>query len=100
MAEKGNIKRLFPGGNTSVGFFSYYDYVVNLKKANRVYLIKGGPGVGKSQMMKTLGNWMVEQGYDVEFHHCSADPESLDAIVITALGIAFIDGTAPHGEVL
>lgn len=96
MKKKGNLKRLFPGGNTSQGFFSYYQYVIDLKEAKRVYLLKGGPGVGKSQLMKKIGDYLVERGYDVEFHHCSADPESLDAIVITALGIALIDGTAPH----
>ncbi len=96
MTTKGKIKRLFPGGNTSVGFFSYYNYVINLKEANRVYLLKGGPGVGKSHLMKKIGNDMVESGYDVEFHHCSADPESIDAVVITTLKIAIIDGTSPH----
>lgn len=94
--KKGSIKRLFPGGNTAEGFYSYYQYVIDLKEASRVYLLKGGPGVGKSQLMKNIGSFMVDRGYDVEFHHCSADPESLDAIVINALGVAFIDGTAPH----
>lgn len=39
---------------------------------------------------------MIEKGYDVEFHHCSADPESIDAVVIPKLKIAIMDGTAPH----
>lgn len=96
MKEKGQIKRLFPGGNTSQGFYSYYHHVIQPQQAKRVFLLKGGPGVGKSHLMKTIGHWLVDQGYDIEFHHCSADPESLDAVVSPALKIAFIDGTAPH----
>ncbi|SNT09374.1 hypothetical protein SAMN05446037_103916 [Anaerovirgula multivorans] len=96
MTYKGKIKRLLPGGNTSLGFFSYFHYIVDLKKANKVYFLKGGPGTGKSSMMKEVGHTMTEKGYDVEFHHCSADPESIDAIVIPKLKVAMLDGTAPH----
>lgn len=96
MTQKGRIKRLLPGGNTSLGFFSYFDYIIDIKKAQKIYLFKGGPGTGKSTFMKKIGYTMMEEGYDVEFHHCSADPESIDAVVIPSLRIALIDGTAPH----
>ncbi len=87
---------MFPGGNTSVGFYSYYDYILPQDRAKRIFVIKGGPGVGKSTFMKQIGNELVEKGYDAEFMHCSSDPDSLDGIVIPALEVAFIDGTAPH----
>ncbi|SMC75856.1 PRK06851 family protein [Sporomusa malonica] len=91
----GKIKHVFPGGNTPQGFFSYYDYVIPID-ATRIFLLKGGPGVGKSTFMKKIGQAMVEQGYDVEHHHCSSDPNSLDGLVIPMLNVALIDGTAPH----
>ncbi|SHH46561.1 PRK06851 family protein [Tepidibacter thalassicus] len=91
----GNLKRVFPGGNTSEGFYSYYDYLIE-HDANRIFVIKGGPGVGKSSMMKKIGHEMVKKGYDVEFHHCSSDNNSIDGIVIPKLKIAMVDGTAPH----
>ena len=47
MTNKGNVKRVFPGNNTPMGFFSYYDHILP-KDATRVFVIKGGPGVGKS----------------------------------------------------
>ncbi|AOY77605.1 PRK06851 family protein [Clostridium formicaceticum] len=96
MTNKGKIKSLLPGGNTSLGFFSYFEYVIDLKKANKVYYLKGGPGTGKSSMMKKIGDTLINQGYDIEFHHCSADPDSIDALVIPKLKIAMLDGTAPH----
>ncbi|TWH49470.1 PRK06851 family protein [Sporomusa sp. KB1] len=94
MAE-GKIRHLFPGGNTPQGFFSYYDYVIPTD-ATRIFLLKGGPGVGKSTFMKKIGQTLVEHGFDVEHHHCSSDPNSLDGLVIPALRVALIDGTAPH----
>ncbi|NBJ16082.1 MAG: ATPase [Dehalobacter sp. 4CP] len=92
---KGNMKHVFPGGNTSEGFFSYYSFLLE-KGTKRVFVLKGGPGVGKSTLMKKIGNRMVEMGYDVEFHHCSSDHHSLDGIAVVDAGIVMVDGTAPH----
>ncbi len=92
----GRIKHLFPGGNTALGFFSYYSNIITQEEADRLIIIKGGPGVGKSTFMKQIGEEMLKKGYDVEFLHCSSDNNSLDGIKIPRLKIAFIDGTAPH----
>lgn len=91
----GKIRHLFPGGNTPQGFFSYYSYIIP-SDANRIFILKGGPGTGKSTFMHKMGTALAEQGYDAEFHHCSSDNSSLDGVVIPKLGVAFIDGTAPH----
>ena len=45
-------RHLFPGGNTSKGFYSFYRYVLSQDDAKRILCIKGGPGTGKSQLMK------------------------------------------------
>ncbi|HHW09897.1 MAG TPA: hypothetical protein GXX29_07985 [Firmicutes bacterium] len=92
---KGKERRLYPGGNTSVGFFSYYDYITS-PQAARVVILKGGPGVGKSTIMKWIGRAMQERGFDVEYLHCSSDSASLDGIRVLDPEIALIDGTAPH----
>jgi len=95
MVKKGKVKRVFPGNNTSEGFYSYYDYIID-GEPKKFFVIKGGPGVGKSSFIKKIGEEMAEKGYDVEFHHCSSDNQSLDGIAIPDLKIAIIDGTAPH----
>lgn len=95
MAATGSIRKLFPGGNTAEGFFSFYDYIIETD-ATRIMVIKGGPGVGKSTFMRRIAEVMVEKGYDVELHHCSSDNGSLDGVVIPAIRVALIDGTAPH----
>lgn len=90
-----HIKKMFPGAVTSQGFYSYYQYMIG-QDANHIYVIKGGPGVGKSSFMKKVGKSMLENGYDIEYHCCSSDNGSIDGIVIPKLKIALLDGTAPH----
>ncbi len=94
--EGEHIRHLFPGNNTSLGFYSYYAYILPQRQANRIYCLKGGPGTGKSTFLKRIGKAMSEAGYGVEYMHCSSDPDSLDGLVIPALRAALIDGTAPH----
>ena len=95
MQAKGSIKRVFPGNNTPRGFFSYYDYILP-KDATRIFVIKGGPGVGKSTFMSNIAKDMVELGFDAEIHHCSADNDSIDGVVFPAIGVGILDGTWPH----
>jgi cytidylate kinase len=92
---KGKVREFFPGGNTPLGFFSYYDYIIG-SDATRIFVIKGGPGVGKSSFMKEIAAALNEQGFNVELHHCSSDPASLDGVVFPQIGVAMIDGTSPH----
>ncbi|MCF8011862.1 MAG: ATPase [Clostridiales bacterium] len=99
MNKRGKFKKVFPGGNTSRGFYSFYDYIIEPEKAARIFVIKGGPGVGKSTFMGKIGEAMQDRGYDVEYHCCSSDNDSLDGIVIPSIKIAMLDGTAPHSAV-
>lgn len=92
----GKARHMFPGGNTYKGFFSYYDYIMPQEKAKRIIILKGGPGVGKSSYMRYIAEHMLSKGFDVEFMHCSSDPDSLDGVVIPEKNIALMDGTAPH----
>ena len=91
----GKMRKLFPGANTSNGFYSYFDYIIP-KDVNRIFCLKGGPGVGKSSLMKKIARDFVERGYDVEIFPCSSDPGSLDAVLIKKLKVVLLDGTAPH----
>lgn len=91
----GHIRKVFPGGNTAYGFYSFYDYIAT-PDANKIFVIKGGPGVGKSTFMRKIAETVRERGYDVELHCCSSDNGSLDGVYIPALDVALIDGTAPH----
>lgn len=86
---------MFPGAVTSQGFYSLYHYMIQ-QNANHIFVLKGGPGVGKSTFMKKIGQTMLARGYDIEYHCCSSDNGSVDGVVIPDLKIALLDGTAPH----
>jgi len=94
--KKGNIIRYFPGNNTPDGYYSFFEYILPWKLAKRIIIIKGGPGVGKSTMIRKITKELVERGLDVELLHCTADSNSLDGLIVKDYKIAVVDGTAPH----
>lgn len=96
MTSSPGMARFFLGANTPSGFFSYYDQLIDPKTANEIYILKGGPGTGKSSFMQKIGAAMQSDGHDVEWVVCGSDPSSLDGVLIKDAGVAFMDGTAPH----
>ena len=51
---------LFVGGNTAAGFVGYYPEL--MRHARRAVILKGGPGVGKSTLMrKAAGRGCVQE---------------------------------------
>ncbi|MBT2756540.1 PRK06851 family protein [Mesobacillus foraminis] len=88
------VLNYYAGGNTARGFYSLYES--NLQGLSRLFILKGGPGTGKSSLMKKLGKEWNEKGYDIEYLHCSSDNDSIDGLIIPALQVGIVDGTAPH----
>ncbi|MCL1792112.1 MAG: hypothetical protein FWG40_12380 [Peptococcaceae bacterium] len=89
------VRHLFAGGNTGTGFHSFYNNLVALG-TRRVFILKGGPGTGKSSFMKKLAATLLDAGHDVDMFFCSSDSQSLDGIAVAALGLVVLDGTSPH----
>lgn len=89
-------REYFLGGNTAKGFFSYYEFLMRPEDAEKIYCIKGGPGTGKSSLMKAVAAAARERGLDTDLIHCSSDPDSLDGLILPQLRTAFVDGTSPH----
>lgn len=89
-------RRFFLGANTPQGFHSLFDELYSAKNGWNLYIIKGGPGTGKSGLLKQTALKIEESGYEVERIYCSSDPASLDAIIIPQLKVSVADGTAPH----
>jgi hypothetical protein len=91
----GRIRKLFPGSNSAYGFYSLYDQIVG-PEAERIIILKGGPGTGKSSFMTKIAKALSESGYDLEYHFCSSANGSLDALYLPGRKIALMDGTSPH----
>lgn len=89
--------RFFLGANSPAGFYSLYDQLIDPAEAAGVYILKGGPGCGKSTLMRLVAAQAEERGLKVEYIPCSGDPDSLDAVIFPERKAAIVDGTAPHG---
>jgi len=63
----------------------------NLKK---LYLLKGGSGLGKGTFMKKFANEFKDS--TIDYYYCSGDVSSLDGIIIKNHQIGLIDATPPH----
>ena len=88
--------RYFLGANSPDGFYSLFQHLLPVEGANTLYILKGGPGCGKSTLMNRLSRTAQERGEPVEEILCSGDPDSLDGVIFPRKGIALVDGTAPH----
>ena len=62
----------------------------------QMYLIKSGPGCGKSTLMKRLAVKAEQKGEPIQRIHCASDPDSLDGVIFLDKRAAIVDATAPH----
>ena len=95
-----NIKRAyFAAANTADGFVSFYEGCFLGEDTLRMYMIKGGPGTGKSRFLGDVASAALRRGYAAEYYYCSSDPGSLDGVILshpTKGRIALADTTMPH----
>lgn len=80
--------------------FSGYRDMFGIKESelDGYFILKGGPGTGKSTVMKKMAENAEASGAAVTKYFCSSDPFSFDGTVIDNGGkrIAVCDGTSPH----
>lgn len=90
----------FAAANSGRGFVSDYPILFNTAHLGRLYLIKGGPGTGKSTLLRRAAAYAEGEGMAVRRYACSSDPDSLDGIIVGDGQLAIIDATPPHGREL
>lgn len=91
-----NFNNIFLASNSMNGFYSFFDDFRDAKNGWYNYIIKGGPGTGKSTAMKYIANQLQKLGEEIIVGPCSSDPDSLDAVILPNQKIIITDGTAPH----
>lgn len=91
-----NTPKYFLAANSAEGFISVFKDCYNPLDGWRVYIIKGGPGTGKSSFMKYITRKAEEKNIIYQLFPCSSDPDSLDAVIFTDIKTVIMDGTAPH----
>ena len=51
----------FLGANSPQGFYSLYSELIDPETAKTVYILKGGPGCGKSTLMKQVAARLAQE---------------------------------------
>lgn len=96
--KSNNVITFFVAANGYTGFRSYFSSVFSPEKYERIFILKGGPGTGKSSLMRNVADALDGEEFYKERILCSSDPHSLDGLIIKKNGkiFAILDGTAPH----
>ena len=84
----------FLGETTPKGFKTNFDKEICADDFY-TYILKGGPGTGKSSLLKNVALNFCDVD-NIDLYHCSGDPTCLDAIVLKKAKVIIVDGTAPH----
>ena len=88
----------FLGALSPSGFSGWFAQAA-AEPGAKPWLIKAGPGCGKSTFMRRIAEKAAAQPADrgayVERIHCSSDPASLDGVRLPS-GDLILDATAPH----
>ncbi len=84
----------FLGANSENGFVSYFDSLQ--ERGTNLIVLKGGPGCGKSSLMKRVSAFLEKKKHEIDFFPCASDPDSLDGFIDKSIDFAMIDGTSPH----
>lgn len=98
MRDVGKERAFFISANGYNGFRTEQGALYRSENFERVFVILGGPGTGKSSLLRKVAERGVAEGAECEYIYCSSDPNSLDGILLRkgAHAVAMLDGTAPH----
>ncbi len=80
MGNKAGVRHYFPEGLTSKGYISLLPNIISGCK--RIYMLLGGPGTGKSTVIKVLGLEMLDRGYEVDFFRSANEPDTIAGFMI------------------
>lgn len=86
----------FLGSNTAYGYQSRFNELQKIKKDEKLFILKGSAGCGKSTFMKKTAEYFGTENHNMEFILCGVCPNSLDSVIIPHKHITLADGTAPH----
>jgi hypothetical protein len=91
--NRGLIRYVFASSHTTQGYYTFIPELI--KDLDRVYILKGAPGSGRSTFIRLVGEVMSEQGLEVEFWISALDSITPDGVYIPQLDLAIINGSLP-----
>lgn len=93
-----DLTKFFLGANSHINFVSYFKQLQEQSDSMQLLILKGGPGSGKSSLMKRVIKYALLNNHEVEIIPCASDPNSIDAFIDKTADFSMMDGTAPHTE--
>lgn len=91
MRNKTGVRHYFAEGMTTRGYISLLPNM--MPSWQRVYVLLGGPGTGKSTLIKVIGLELLDRGYDVDFFRSVRDPDSMAGFIMPKMKLAMLDAT-------
>lgn len=89
MGNAAGVRHYFIEAFTPYGYVSLLAEL--LKDVRYTYLLTGGPGTGKSTMIKLVGIQMIDRGYEVDYIRSIKEPDSVAGIFLPRHQIALLD---------
>lgn len=89
MRNKTGVRHYFAEGITTRGYISLLPNM--MPSWQRAYVLLGGPGTGKSTVIKIIGLELLDRGYDIDFLRSARDPDSMAGFIIPHKGLAMLD---------
>jgi hypothetical protein len=84
----GSDRHLFATAFTPNGIITYIENLASDYK--NIYVLKGGPGTGKTNVLEFLSDEALKRGFNVEIFHTPLIPEKIEHILIPKLNAAIL----------
>lgn len=88
------MSNYYADANTAKGFYSLK--TSNLEGLKKVFILLGGPGTGKSTLIKNIAFFFEKQGLDTQKLHCPLENNALSGVIIPKIKCAIVNGTPPN----
>ena len=89
MRNKTEDRHYFAEGITTRGYISLLPNM--MPSWQRVYVLLGGPGTGKSTLIKVIGSELSERGYSIDFLRSARDPDLMAGLFMPQMEMAILD---------
>jgi len=88
MSNRAGVRHYFAEGVTTRGYISLLPNMMT--HWQRTYVLLGGPGTGKSTLIKVLGLELLDRGYEIDFLRSARDVDSNVGFIIPGAGLAML----------
>jgi hypothetical protein len=89
MRNKAKARHYFVEGWTVCGSVSLLPGMTDGWR--RTYVLLGGPGSGKSTLIKTVGLELLDRGFEIDFWRSASDPDATAGLLLHRYGITVLD---------